>query len=392
MQRLTRFLLWIFVVTVPLEYVVQIGPLGSISRIAGVLALGASILNVARRKRVRSGLYLHGIMAAFVLWGGLSYFWSLNPELTLGRVETYAQVLLMLWLVWEVARDDQNQTRVMHAYVFGAAIAAIGTIAISLSGGVVHDLARTSSFGFDPNDQALTLSLAVPMAWTLATKPGTGPLASNLYRGYLGIAVLAVLLTGSRGGMLALIPALSIIVTSSFKLPIGHRVALVVVAGLAGIAICSLIPDFAWQRVLSIQTEFQGGDFSNRKYIWEAGVRVFLEHPVFGIGAGAFAASVASVFGEPILAHNTFLSVLVEQGIIGFSFFLLMLGSMVYLVVRLPSGQRNVWITSLVVWAVGASSLTWEYRKPTWLLFALIAGHAATRPKLAQDSIELPPE
>jgi hypothetical protein len=34
--------------------------------------------------------------------------------------------------------------------------------------------------------------------------------------------------------------------------------------------------------------------------------------------------------------------------------------------------ERALWLTSLLVWVVGVSTLTWEHRKPTWLLFALI--------------------
>jgi len=33
----------------------------------------------------------------------------------------------------------------------------------------------------------------------------------------------------------------------------------------------------------------------------------------------------------------------------------------------------------LATWCVGVSAGTWEYRKPTWLLFSLIAAHAYAR-------------
>jgi len=34
---------------------------------------------------------------------------------------------------------------------------------------------------------------------------------------------------------------------------------------------------------------------------------------------------------------------------------------------------RALWFTSLAVWAAGVSTLSWETRKPAWLIFALIA-------------------
>jgi hypothetical protein len=31
-----------------------------------------------------------------------------------------------------------------------------------------------------------------------------------------------------------------------------------------------------------------------------------------------------------------------------------------------------LWLTILLVWAIGAFSLTWEHRKPTWLFLSLV--------------------
>jgi hypothetical protein len=34
--------------------------------------------------------------------------------------------------------------------------------------------------------------------------------------------------------------------------------------------------------------------------------------------------------------------------------------------------EAALWSVVLAVWAIGASTLTWEHRKPTWLLAALV--------------------
>ena len=53
---------------------------------------------------------------------------------------------------------------------------------------------------------------------------------------------------------------------------------------------------------------------------------------------------------------------------------------------RLPRWDRNFWLTTLIVLAVGASTLTWEQRKTTWLFltFAVVAA-AAARSRLQHD-------
>jgi len=77
-------------------------------------------------------------------------------------------------------------------------------------------------------------------------------------------------------------------------------------------------------------------------------------------------------------AHNTFLSVLVELGVAGALLLLALLASLYYSALRMPYVEKCFWIVLLTTWVVGVSALTWEYYKPTWLLFGLLAAHMYT--------------
>jgi hypothetical protein len=44
----------------------------------------------------------------------------------------------------------------------------------------------------------------------------------------------------------------------------------------------------------------------------------------------------------------------------------------------LGPSERALWFTVLAVWVAGVSTLTWEQRKPTWLIFGLISTAWAT--------------
>jgi O-antigen ligase len=107
--------------------------------------------------------------------------------------------------------------------------------------------------------------------------------------------------------------------------------------------------------------------------IWAAGWDLFREHPFIGIGSGAYAASVWRSLDIAIVAHNTFLSVLVELGVIGALVMAALLVSMFYSAARLPYLERCLWLVLLLTWTVGVSSLTWEYRKGTWFLLGMLA-------------------
>jgi O-antigen ligase len=102
--------------------------------------------------------------------------------------------------------------------------------------------------------------------------------------------------------------------------------------------------------------------------LWRGVLGVFAEHPLIGVGSGAIDAfpDVGAV------AHNTFLSVLAELGIVGFILFLAVLMVVVHEALSQPTRRSVAWLTVLAVWIIGVSTLSWEFRKPTWLLMGLL--------------------
>jgi O-antigen ligase len=148
--------------------------------------------------------------------------------------------------------------------------------------------------------------------------------------------------------------------------------ALVICGGLA------FLPSSSWERLSTIPNELRQGTLTGRTVIWGAGLEVFRAHPFLGVGAAAFRYSVGRALSEANVAHNTFLSILVEQGVIGFSLFCALLGVLALSVSAMPSVPQKLWIVTLVVWVVGVSSLTWEMRKPTWFFFGLLMAQWAS--------------
>jgi O-antigen ligase len=95
---------------------------------------------------------------------------------------------------------------------------------------------------------------------------------------------------------------------------------------------------------------------------------VFSKQPLLGVGSGAL--KTATFLGG--VAHNTFLSVLAELGLIGFTLFVGMLAIVAYQAAKQPKWLSGLWLSILAVWCIGAFTLTWEYRKPTWLFLSLV--------------------
>jgi O-antigen ligase len=133
------------------------------------------------------------------------------------------------------------------------------------------------------------------------------------------------------------------------------------------------LPSVTLARFSTIPTELSGGNLSQRIYIWQAGLKVVQDHFFFGVGAGAFPLAMSMFFGGKMVAHNAFLSVLAEEGVVGLVFFVLMLFSLLNRIIFLPSLERNTFLILIFTWIIGASSLTWDYVNQTWFLFSLTA-------------------
>jgi O-antigen ligase len=118
-------------------------------------------------------------------------------------------------------------------------------------------------------------------------------------------------------------------------------------------------------------TASAGDDLSGRLEVWPIAMRLFTDHPLMGIGAGAF----TDENPEGIATHNVFLGVAAELGLIGLLLYL----AAVWYAVRGPlaagPGQWPCWaaLALISVWlAIGLAGV-WEVSPVAWYSFAWLS-------------------
>ncbi len=174
----------------------------------------------------------------------------------------------------------------------------------------------------NPNHFAFFTSVSSLTLISFAACSRMSPLTKAIFF-YLACAGIAVvLLTRSRGGILAL--AAGIIPILLFTLQ-HHRYkrAIYVLTGLAGIALVLLLSNShslsaRWRSLASDSKEVDP-----RVYVWYAANQMYLKSPVTGVGPGHFDVHYnqyreTKIQTNPEFTHNDYLQILTDYGTIGF--------------------------------------------------------------------------
>ncbi|HEU4680794.1 MAG TPA: O-antigen ligase family protein [Gemmatimonadales bacterium] len=374
MTSLAYAALWVFTFAIPWENIIVIPGIGTISRLLGMVAVGFAVMAAVMSGRLRRPQPFHVAAVLFVICAGFGVFRTADEGRAIGKFGTYLQLLLVLWMVWELAPTFRKQRGLLLAYVFGAYVAAVNTVLVYRSS-LGTPNRRFAAQGFDPNDLGMTLALALPMAWYLGMTHRQ-PLLRWACRAYLPLGLVAIGLTGSRGALVASIVALVIVPVSMTQLSPGRMAAGVFLLFASGAAAVTFIPASSWERYSATRAEAAAGvgNLNSRLVVWKMGLRAFSEKPILGYGTSGFNWAVRSQ------SHNSYLSVLVEQGIVGFVLYAMMFITVFIRVMRMPTMERRFALVLLATLAVAMLPLVWDDRKPVWLILALLTAIAAALP------------
>jgi O-antigen ligase len=198
-----------------------------------------------------------------------------------------------------------------------------------------HGRAADSGTDLDPNDLAYVLVTVVPLGLAFLNL-ATSRIQKILYSLVTVITVAALLLTGSRGGMLGFLTIVLLFVfvplgvaePSKRMRSLRSSVAVLVVIAGAGMAIWSQLPQSAQERymtLLHLNNDYNSNldDKSGRESVWLRGIKAFEARPI-GYGPQTYQMVDFRFGGEFKAPHNSYLEALVELGPLGLWFFLRM--------------------------------------------------------------------
>ena len=366
-----------FIFLIPWEGV-ELPSIGAVAKYVGFLAGAVWLVTVLRSGYVRAPRAFQATVFVFTVWNALSVLWSVDPEESLGRAVTWAQLFVFVLMLWDLYTTRAAVLAGLQAYVLGAYVSVGSAFANYLSGEAFYShYDRFSSGDTNPDGFAFILALGLPAAWYLASSKSTSKLQRLLQVvnfSYVPAALLGICLSGTRTALIATIPAMAFGLSSLLRLERAARIAVVLLLALTLFLLLGRVETLtSFQRFSTISSELSEGDLNNRTKNWLEGLTTFSRHPLMGIGSNTYRSQ--NSFGK--VAHNSYLSVLVEVGLIGLALFGGILTLAAVQAWGQPGWERFFWLSLLAVWALGASTLTWEHRKSTWLFLSLVVASGA---------------
>ena len=378
MPNLVYYLLLFYVAAMPFENLAIIPGLTTFSRTIGVLAFAIGLLSViTTRSVVRFPLAILPLFL-FVAWSSLSLAWTIDPELTEIRAITYWLLLIFVWLVWQFVDTLRKQQWLLRVFLASVSLALVNQYLNRFSGidfAVTEE--RYGAKGFDLNAMAYFLITSMNIAsYFLSQRAQTGrTFTKALLWAYLVAAALGVLFTGSRSASLSLVICITLMLLTMPRVGWKPAAMFFICSMIGGILIPTLVPSETFSRIAEGRAAHS---FEVRVAFWERGLRAWSDMPTLGVGAGAFRTADLAEGGYGGVAHNTFVSTLVENGVIGFGLFVTFGVALIRRVLRMPSEERVLWIKILACYFPMLIVSSEEYSKLTWLLFALILRQSAT--------------
>lgn len=371
------------------------GPALSFTKIAGLILALSWLATLATRRDAakldftQSHPAISGFLALFLAWAALSYIWAEAP---LDAAEAFYRFLLnavLFLIVYTAIRTPKDVINVYAAFAIGAAgVAAYGFL-FALDPVPYGEAARLSTANQNANELASTLVVGLVLAGALMVIPRSSPALRLAAFAAGGMAITGVLLTVSRSGMISLGIALLAAVLLSGR----WRGRITFVSLLIASATVFYFTTFADPAARERISAVDGG--TGRTDIWTVGWRMVEDQTLRGVGAGNFDnASIhyllapgalerdEFILDTPKVAHNVYLGVLAELGVVGLALFLAVVISL------LVSGARAIGkfsrqgdvrmeilaraqLIALIGFLASLFFASDEFKKQLWLLLAL---------------------
>jgi O-antigen ligase len=395
----------------------------TISRLLAPLALLVIVFQWLRgQATLRPALPVAWIVA-YSTWAIASLYWTASPSRT-GELLASLCIALIYMASYAMLLDNETTLKqILTVFALaGLIVGAFSLLSFAGVGGGGEDLqeGRTQGGVGDPNFFASVQIVALPLTLALASAIERWWLQLAVYGAGL-VMIASILSSLSRGGLIALVVILLIAVCMAPRSLLGspRQKRVLVVVLMIGLMAFATRPTFRTEvvkRAESIFVTSQGSGASSnagsgRTEIWKAARHAIDDHPIVGVGFGAFPAISRDYMnrtpgfdGEKfspraIETHSAFIGTFTELGVIGFALFVSMIfATGVFLRRTARRAFRagadfvgrvaNACVLSLIGWALCSFFIETQTSRPVWIVIGIALALPRMIPLAARRAAE----
>lgn len=367
--------------------------------LGGLVVVAALAVVLGSHRRLPTNFFsehrrMSGLLLALLAWAFVGVIWAPSTHDVLYSVSRYIPNYLTFFVVYAAVDEPRDATILASFFVLGAAVSAGDAILTPPPAAAYSGVTRVGGTFGDPNYLAAVLVTGFALSVALNRFQSLRFLSKLAAGGCAGLCLVGIVLSVSRGGLIAL----AVMLITALCIAGRWRMKLAAIALVAAIVPVGYFGYFAPASTRDRLTHSDGG--SGRTTIWKVGWREVSAYPLRGVGAGNFSdagvryisrpgaithtatAYQAYFIDTPTVAHNTYLEVWAEEGLPGLLMLLALVAASLactrraWLLFR-RAGQEDYELLSYALFAgvlgfmVASFFLSEEYSKQLYVLLAL---------------------
>ncbi len=386
-----KFAKWWMIIISALLVIQYARPQGIIGALAAlrpymlVVAMTLGMLIASRQNLLQMGHTQMQIIWATIFLMGLSIPFSTNYGHAFGTTKNVLMFFPFMLSVLIVVTDVKKLKMLINVFIFIGLFNAIRGLMIQ-DGMHRNTMFNIGNFLTDPNEFSLYMNLVLPFVFFMFMQERRWNLLKFVYLGAVGIMVLAIVSSFSRGGFVGLLCVAAVCWWYSPNKKFTTSVAVIAV-----VAILAFSPE-GYLDSMGSTTDMGHGTVRTRLNAWIGAFYMFLDYPVMGVGPWNTPFLLNDYvpyhgtdhwYGSP--SHSVWMTALAEGGIIGMTLFLMLIYVNYRDSLRLTKTRGTdddtrylnyfgaACIGSLAAYLASGTFLTVNYYPHLWYLSAIIA-------------------
>ncbi|MEL6790312.1 MAG: putative O-glycosylation ligase, exosortase A system-associated [Pseudomonadota bacterium] len=335
------------------------------------------------------------LMLVFLLWQTVAQHLSLLPEVSGEYYSRLSKTLIFTLLCAQMVTDKLRFHAITWILAGGIGFFAVkGALFTLVTLGQYRVQGLENTVLEDNNHFGIAVATMIPLLAFMRQQTRSVMIRHGLAL-TIGLSVIAVLGTHSRGALVALVVFGLVLWWKS-----RHKLSLLALGLVLLVPAISFMPDKWLDRMQTIGSASEDASFRGRLDAWEINWRLAVDHPVTGVGLrNAYDKEIAALSAPDKAeaakaAHSIYFEILGGSGFIGLALFLSLFAA-AFLTARsiefsrapIPDWHRqfaHYAQISLLIFAVGGASTSMEMWDGYLLIIALIA--ALTRQAQANEA------